>query len=417
MASLRIAKTFYMANFKLIKDLIQPAKTKIVLLVMDGVGGLPRASDDKTELEAAHTPNLDQMAREGCLGQHYPVAMGITSGSGPGHLGLFGYDPVYYEIGRGVLEAVGIGMPMRPTDVFARGNFCTLDAEGLISDRRAGRIPTEECIKRVNKIKSANIRVADDIEILLEPVQDYRFVVGLRGSGLNAALRETDPQRTGVRPLSVVAELPAADRSAELFNTWIAKATEVITDDAPANGLTLRGFASDPALPKYEDVYGLKAGAIAIYPMYRGVANLVGMEVVEHHAYTVAEEFDAAAVVWKDYDFLFIHVKYTDSRGEDGNFEAKKAVIEEVDAALPRLLALKPDVIVVTGDHSTPSQLKAHSWHPVPLLMWAPGMVRPDRSIEFGERSCARGGLGTFQAADIMPLALAHAGRLAKYGA
>ena len=316
-----------------------------------------------------------------------------------------------------MLEAVGIGIQMHSSDVYARGNFCTLDPQGMIKDRRAGRIPTEECIKRVNKIKAAKIKLADDIEVILEPVQDYRFVIGLRGPGLDAALRETDPQRTGVKPLDVVSESRAADRAAALFNKWIGLATAVINDDLPANGLTLRGFASDPALPKYKDVYGLKAGAIAVYPMYRGVANLVGMDVVPHHAHTVAEEFDAAAAVWADYDFLFVHVKYTDSRGEDGNFDGKMAVIEEVDAALPKLLALKPDVVVITGDHSTPSQLKAHSWHPVPLLMWAPGAVRTDRSTDFGERSCARGGLGTFKAADIMPLVLAHAGRLAKYGA
>ena len=405
-----------MANFTLLKDLIQPAKTKIVLLVLDGVGGLPNAAD-QTELEAAHTPNLDRLAREGCLGQHYPIEMGITSGSGPGHLGLFGYDPVKYEIGRGVLEAVGIGLPLTADDVFARGNFCTLDAAGNITDRRAGRIPTETCVKLVNKIKAANIKVADDVEVTIEPVLDYRFVIGMRGKGLSSNLNETDPQRTGVPPMPVVAGDTTSQRTADLFNAWIKAATEVIKDDAPANGLTMRGFSGDPAFPKFKDVYGLKAGAIAIYPMYRGVASLVGMDVVQHHAHNVAEEFDAAGQVWKNYDFLFIHVKYTDSRGEDGNFDAKKAVIEEVDAALHRLLDLKPDVLIVTGDHSTPSQHKAHSWHPVPLLLWAPGMARRDRSAGFGERECARGGLGTFRAADIMQLALAHAGRLAKFGA
>ncbi|MBX7214525.1 MAG: 2,3-bisphosphoglycerate-independent phosphoglycerate mutase [Thermoflexales bacterium] len=406
-----------MANFTLLKDLIQPAKTRIVLLVMDGLGGLPRPSDDQTELEAARTPNLDRLAREGCLGQHYPVDVGITSGSGPGHLGLFGYDPIQYEIGRGVLEAVGIGFPLTGRDVCARGNFCSLDAAGNISDRRAGRIPTETCAALVKKINAANIKVADGVEVFVEPVQDYRFVVVMRGDGLSGAIDETDPQRTGVPPLQAVARDAASARTAELFNQWIKAASAVIANDHPANGMTLRGFATDPALPKYKDVYGLKAGVIAIYPMYRGVASLVGMDVIDHHAHSVAEEFEAAARVWSDYDFLFVHVKYTDSRGEDGNFDAKMKVIEEVDAALPALLALKPDVLVVTGDHSTPSQLKSHSWHPVPLLLWAPATVRRDRSPSFGERTSARGGLGTFHAADIMPLALAHAGRLAKFGA
>jgi 2,3-bisphosphoglycerate-independent phosphoglycerate mutase len=406
-----------MANFDLLKDLIQPAKTKIVLLVMDGLGGLPRKSDDKTELEAANTPNMDQLALEGCLGQHYPVEIGITSGSGPGHLGLFGYDPIKFEIGRGVLEAVGIGFPLTTRDVCARGNFCTLDKDGNITDRRAGRIPTEKCAELVKKINAANIKVADGVEIFVEPVQDYRFVVVMRGDGLAGNIAETDPQRTGVPPLAAVAHDAASQQTAALFNKWIAAATEVIRHDVPANGMTLRGFASDPALPKFKDVYGLKAGAIAVYPMYRGVASLVGMDVVPHHAHTVAEEFEAAAQVWNDYDFLFIHVKYTDSRGEDGNFDAKQAVIEEVDAALPKLLELKPDVLIITGDHSTPSQLKSHSWHPVPLLLSAPATARRDFSTAFGERQAALGGLGTFRSADIMQFALAHAQRLAKYGA
>jgi 2,3-bisphosphoglycerate-independent phosphoglycerate mutase len=406
-----------MANFELLKDLIQPAQTRIVLLVMDGLGGLPRPEDDRTELEAAHKPNLDRLAREGCLGQHHPVDIGITSGSGPGHLGLFGYDPLEYEIGRGVLEAVGIGFPVTDRDVCARGNFCTLDAQGNITDRRAGRIPTEVCERLVKKINDARIDVGEPVQFFVEPVQDYRFVVVMRGDELHGNIDETDPQRTGVPPLPALARDERSYRTAVLFNDWIAKATAAIRGERPANGLTLRGFAKEPGLPKYRDVYGLKAGAIAIYPMYRGVAALVGMDRIEHHAHNVREEFEAAAGVWADYDFLFIHVKYTDSRGEDGNFDGKKAVIEEVDAALPALLALKPDVLIVTGDHSTPSQLKAHSWHPVPLLLWAPETARRDRSTAFGERECARGGLGTIHSKDIMQLALAHALRLQKYGA
>jgi 2,3-bisphosphoglycerate-independent phosphoglycerate mutase len=406
-----------MANFDLLKDLIQPAKTKIVLLVLDGVGGLPRASDDKTELEAAFTPNMDRLAREGCLGQHLPAEHGIAVGSGPGHLGLFGYDPLKYEIGRGILEAVGIGFPVTQNDVCVRGNFCTLDAQGMITDRRAGRISTEVCERLVKKINDAKIDLSDDVQWFMRPVQDYRFLLVMRGEGLGGNIDGTDPQRTGTPPLKCVGNDAASQRTAELFNEWITKATAVISNDAPANGMTLRGFSTDPGLPKYKDVYGLKAGAIALYPMYRGVASLVGMDVIQHHAHNVSEEFDVATQVWNDLDFLFIHVKYTDSRGEDGNFDAKQAVIEEVDAALPKLLALEPDVLLITGDHSTPSQLKAHSWHPVPLLLWAPMTVRRDRSDHFGERECARGGLGTIRAADIMMLALAHANRLAKFGA
>jgi len=407
-----------MANFQLLKDLVQPAKTKIVMLIMDGVGGLPRASDDLTELEAAGTPNMDRLAVEGCLGQQHPVDIGITGGSGPGHLGLFGYDPLVYEIGRGVLEAVGIGFAVTDMDVCARGNFCTLDGDGLITDRRAGRIPTEKCAELVKKINAAGINHPEPgVEMFVEPVQDYRFVVVMRGEGLSGNLSETDPQRTGAAPLPVVAQDRASERAARLYNDWIAKATAVIRGEKPANGMTLRGFAKYPDLPKYKDVYGLRAAAIAVYPMYRGLASLVGMDRIEHHAHTVEEEFEVAGRVWNDYDFFFIHVKYTDSRGEDGNFDAKMKVIEEVDAAIPKLMELKPDVLIITGDHSTPSQLKAHSWHPVPLLLWAPATVRRDRSVVFGEREASTGGLGTFRATDIMTLALAHAGRLAKFGA
>ncbi len=406
-----------MADFDLLRTLIQPAQTKIVLLVMDGLGGLPRAEDDRTELEAAHTPNMDRLAREGCLGQHYPVGIGIASGSGPGHLGLFGYDPLKYEIGRGVLEAVGIGFHVTPRDVCARGNFCTLDAQGNIVDRRAGRIPTEVCARLVRKINEARIAPDAGVEVFVEPVQDYRFVVVMRGDDLAGQIEDTDPQRVGAPPLPARARDAASERAAALFNRWIAQAMDAIRDEHPANGLTLRGFAKEPGLPKFRDVYGLRAGAIAIYPMYRGVAALVGMDRIAHQARTAREEFEVAARVWNDYDFLFIHVKYTDSRGEDGNFAAKQAVIEEVDAALPVLLELQPDVLIITGDHSTPSQLRSHSWHPVPLLLWAPATARRDGSTHFGERACARGGLGTFLACEIMPLALAHALRLQKFGA
>jgi 2,3-bisphosphoglycerate-independent phosphoglycerate mutase len=406
-----------MADFDLLRTLAQPAQTKIVLLVMDGLGGLPRAEDDRTELEAAHTPHMDRLAREGCLGQHYPVGIGITSGSGPGHLGLFGYDPLKYEIGRGVLEAVGIGFHVTPRDVCARGNFCTLDDQGRIIDRRAGRISTEECARLVHKLNNAHIKLDADVEVFVEPVQDYRFVVVMRGDGLAGQIEDTDPQRVGAQLLPARARDAASERTAALFNRWIAQALEVIRDEHPANGLTLRGFAKEPGLPKFQDVYGLRAAAIAVYPMYRGVAALVGMARIDHQARTVQEQFEVAARIWPDYDFFFIHVKYTDSRGEDGNFAAKQAVIEEVDAALPALLALKPDVLIITGDHSTPSQLRSHSWHPVPLLLWAPATARRDGSTHFGERACARGGLGTFHARDIMPLALAHAQRLQKFGA
>lgn len=402
-----------MADFDLMRKLAGPSDRRIVLLVLDGLGGLPRDSDGKTELEAAHTPHLDRLAQQGTTGLSSPIGYGITPGSGPAHLALFGYDPIRYEVGRGVLSALGIGFELQANDVAARGNFCTVDERGVIVDRRAGRIPSEKGAELCQLLDEIEIEGA---ETFVRPVKEYRFVLVLRSLGLSVRLPDTDPQQIGLRPLPAVAEVPEAQRTAELVNKWIADARALLMDKHPANMVTLRGFAQDPALPKFEEVFHLNAAAVAVYPMYRGVARLVGMHIipVEH---PISNEFRTVADNWHQHDFFFVHVKYTDSRGEDGDFEAKKAVIEEVDEALPILLDLKPDVLIVTGDHSTPSQLKSHSWHPVPTLIWAPGTVRPDGAMAFGETECSRGGLGVFPATELMRLGLAHALRLAKYGA
>jgi 2,3-bisphosphoglycerate-independent phosphoglycerate mutase len=404
-----------MAGLELMRRLSKDKGGKILLLVMDGLGGLPVEKGGLTELEAAHTPNMDRLAWEGYLGLSIPVARGVAPGSGPAHLALFGYDAVQYEVGRGVLSAFGVGLSMGPNDVAARGNFCTVDEAGLITDRRAGRIPTEIGEQMVNLLK--DIRVPG-VEIELRVVKEYRFVIVLRGEGLSGAVADTDPQVVGVAPLAARALKPEAERTAALINEWIAQAKEVLKDQHPANMLTLRGFATDPNLPKMQDVYKLNPACVAVYPMYKGVSKLVGMDVIETDAHTTTdEEFRKVAEIWDQYDFVFCHIKYTDSRGEDGNFDAKVKVIEEVDAALPILLDLEPDVLVITGDHSTPAALKAHSWHPVPTLLWAPATHMPDRATAFGERECMMGALGQFQATDILPLALAHAQRLDKFGA
>jgi 2,3-bisphosphoglycerate-independent phosphoglycerate mutase len=356
---------------------------------------------------------MDRLAREGITGGSLPIRPGITPGSGPAHLALFGYDPLHYEIGRGVLEALGIGFELLPDDVAIRGNFCTVDENGLITDRRAGRIPTEKCAELCQLLSQVEI---EGIETFVQPVKEYRFALVLRGPGLSPRIPDTDPQQVGLRPLPATAQAPEAQRTAELVNQWIARAEAKLAGQHPANMVTLRGFSQDPALPKFQDIYKLNPAAVAVYPMYRGVARLVGMDVipVEH---PISNEFQTVANHWDRHDFFFVHVKYTDSRGEDGDFEAKKAVIEEVDQALPILLDLRPDVLIVTGDHSTPSQLKSHSWHPVPTLIWSLATVRSDTVTAFGETECNRGGLGIFPAAELMPLALAHAQRLAKYGA
>ena len=397
-----------------LKPLLAPANSKIILLVLDGLGGLPMEAGGKTELETARTPNMDRLAAEGILGQSCPISTGITPGSGPAHLSLFGIDPVNTEVGRGVLEAFGVNVPVNKGDVAARGNFCTIDANGLISDRRAGRISSEEAAPICEKLKSIKL---PGVEVEIKHVKEYRFVVVIRGAGLSPDLEGTDPQRVGAAPIPVVAQNGAANKAANLFNRWIDEANKILKDEPKANGLTLRGFATDPGLPTYKELYDLRAACVAVYPMYRGVAQLVGMDRIKFSGETPEDEFKAVADHWNEYDFFFIHIKKTDSYGEDGNFDGKVKIIEGVDAALPQLLALKPDVLIITGDHCTPAKLKTHSWHPVPYVLWAPATVRPDMETEFGERACMRGGLGVFPALENMPLALAHALRLNKFGA
>jgi 2,3-bisphosphoglycerate-independent phosphoglycerate mutase len=402
--------------FENIASLLTPAKTKIVMLVMDGLGGLPMHLGSKTELETAHTPNMDRLAMQGMIGETIPIDYGIIPGSGPAHMSLFGIDPVKTEVGRGVLEAFGVGVTVKRGDVAARGNFCTIDSNGIITDRRAGRISSEEAMPLVERLKTIEL---PGVTMEVKQVKEYRFAVVMRGEGLSPDLEETDPQRTGVAPLAVKTKIDSeqARYTAELWNQWVAKAKEVLADQPKANCLTLRGFSTDPGLPSYQEMYGLKAACIAVYPMYRGVSQLAGMDVIQFEGESPSDEFSALERVWNDYDFFFVHIKKTDSYGEDGNFDGKVKIINGVDEAIPQLLELKPDVLIITGDHSTPCKLKSHSWHPVPFLLWAPDTVRPDDQTSFGERACARGGLGTFKALETMPLALAHANRFGKFGA
>ncbi|WLD11658.1 2,3-bisphosphoglycerate-independent phosphoglycerate mutase [Planctellipticum variicoloris] len=386
--------------------------SKIVLLVGDGLGGLPLEPGGKTELETAKTPNLDALAARGTLGLSTPVLPGIAPGSGPGHLGLFGYDPLKYQIGRGVLEALGIDFELGPKDVAIRGNFCTLDADGKITDRRAGRIASEIGAKLCEKLDRIQI---PGVEVSVRPVKEYRLVIVFRGDGLEGDVDDTDPQATGVPPLTAVARSAGSNKTAEICNEFLRQAREVLKNDAPANFLTMRGIDRLPHIPTFEEVYGLRAGAIAVYPMYRGLARLVSMNVLDA-GLTLSDQMDRLEKSWNDFDFFFIHFKYTDSTGEDGNFAAKVQRTEELDSCIPRITALKPDVVIVTGDHSTPSKMKSHSWHPVPTLL-AADTCRFDGSTAFGEAQCLRGGLGQFEAKHLMLLALAHAGRLEKYGA
>ena len=397
---------------ELTRELQVKNDSKIVMLVADGLGGLPLEPGGKTELEAAATPNLDKLARRGVSGGSIPVKPGITPGSGPGHLALFGYDPLKYRIGRGALEATGIGFELGANDVAIRGNFVTLDGSGNIIDRRAGRISTAESAPLAAKLKHVEI---PGVQVFVEPVKEHRFVVVLRGEGLGGHVHDTDPQITGVPPLRPQATDAESQRTAEVTAEFVAQAQKILSHEKKANGITLRGFSKKPHLPPYEDVYGLRAAAIAVYPMYKGLARLAGMEIVGQ-AQTLEEQVQVLEQNWNRFDFFFIHFKYTDSTGEDGNFEAKVKRIEELDASMPKIVGLKPTVLIVTGDHSTPSFLRSHSWHPVPTLLVADA-CRTDGCQSFGESEAARGGLGQFEAKYLMPLALANAGRLTKFGA
>ena len=399
-------------NLELIKSIAMPSPTRIVLLVIDGLGGLPHPQTGKTELETADTPNLDQLATEGICGLIDPVSPGITPGSAPGHLALFGYNPVSFNIGRGVLEAIGIDFDLQPEDIAARGNFCTVDKAGLVTDRRAGRISTNQCSELCRLLDGL---VIENVNIFVSPVREHRFIAVFRGKALVSDVTDSDPQQIGVAPRIITPLCPKADRMASIANQFIAQAKEILANHYPANMALLRGFSQQPHFPTMGEVYKLKPAAIASYPMYRGLAKLVGMEVLETGA-TIEDEFATLKQNYTNYDFFFLHIKGTDSAGEDGDFDRKVRVIEQVDTALPQLMNLKPDVIVVTGDHSTPATLGGHSWHPVPLLLHS-RWCRRDKISQFSESACVLGGLGRFPATQIMPLAMANALKLNKFGA
>jgi 2,3-bisphosphoglycerate-independent phosphoglycerate mutase len=395
-----------------IAPLVVTNDTRIVLVSLDGLGGLPRPESGRSELETARLPNLSRLADASACGLIRHVAPGITPGSGPGHLGLFGYDPLRYLVGRGVLEALGIEFDLRAGDVAARGNFCTVDGSGLITDRRAGRISTDVCIRLVERLRAIRL---PGVEIFVEPVKEHRFVLVLRGADLGGRLSETDSQALGRPPWPVRAMDPASAPTAVLVNKFVAEAQHLLQDTAPANMILLRGFDQLPGLPRFPTVFNLRAAAIAAYPMYRGLARLVGMEVLKTGS-SFADEVATLRQHWTSYDFFFVHYKDTDKAGEDGDFDAKVAALERFDAALPEIEALGPDVLAVTGDHATPSILAAHGWQPVPVLLHG-RYAGADGIGAFSERACGRGSLGIMPAFHLMPLVMANALRLTKFGA
>lgn len=402
-----------MINEEIMKSLAIKTKSKIVILVADGIGDLP-SENNKTVLERAFIPNLDKLASKSVCGLTDPISCGITPGSGPAHLSLFGYDPIKYQIGRGVLEALGIGMELTSRDLACRGNFATLDKEGIITDRRAGRIATE-LNEKLCKLMQDKINQIGDVKIIIKPGKEHRFVVVFRGDGLEDALSDADPQKVGEKMKFAEPLDSKAKKSVKTVNEFIKQATEIVKEHHPANTVLLRGFAKHPGLPTMKELFKLTPAAIATYPMYKGLAKLVGMDILETGE-SLSDEFKTLQDNFSKYDFFYLHIKKTDSYGEDGNFEQKVKVIEEVDKYIPEVLALKPDVLVVTGDHSTPALMKGHSWHPNPFMLFSK-YIRVDEAEQFSEKECVKGGLGRFSAVDVLPLMLANALKLQKFGA
>ncbi len=401
-----------------VESLIIPGSSKIVLLVLDGVGDLPnREHSGQTPLEAAKTPNLDAIAPEAELGRLIPVAPGITPGSGPGHLALFGYDPLTHLVGRGMLEALGAAIPLQPGDVAARANFCTIDAASIVTDRRAGRIASDVCERLVTRLQAEATRF-EDVEVILQSGKGHRFVAVLRGPGLGGDVSDADPHKEG-KPIPAARALTggdANDKTARIVNAFIARALDVLSSESPANAAMMRGLSARPHFAGYLERFGLRAAAIAAYPMYRGVAELAGMDRFIPKGEDAAAAFAEAGRIWAEHDYVFIHIKGTDMAGEDGDFRRKVEVIEQVDAALPSLLALRPDVLAITGDHSTPVAMKGHSWHPVPVLLRS-SVAFADGHPRFHEKHCRAGSLGTLASKHLIAVLLANAGRLDKYGA
>ena len=394
-----------------LRDCYTSTPSKIVLLVVDGLGGLAHPDTRLSELETAHIPNLDAMAQESACGLTTPVLPGVAPGSGPGHLALFGYDPLKHMIGRGALEALGIDVALQPGDIAARGNFCLVDGDGLLVDRRAGRIPTQLSAPLCERLDKIEI---DGVQLDVFPVQDYRFVLRLRGEGLSEFISETDPQVTGAAPLTVKPLAPGATRTAGLVNEFVAQAGKLLAEEERANMVLLRGFARLPDLPPMGEVYRLNTAGIAAYPMYRGLAEVAGMKVIPT-GHTFGDEVETLRQNFNNHDFFFIHYKPADAAGEDGDFDAKVKCLEDLDPFIPQIRELEPDVFVVAGDHSTPAIMAAHSWHPVPFMLHSK-LTRGEGVPGFNERTCAQGSVGSILATQVMLLAMSHAGKLNKYG-
>ena len=409
-----------MERIDILKELVEKNDSKILLVVLDGLGDIP-SIDGKTPLEAAKTPNLDKLSKESALGMHIPVLPGITPGSGPGHLSIFGYNPLKYKIGRGILEALGVGLEVTKNDICIRANYAKVeekDGKLIVNDRRAGRLSTEENKKLTEKI-TKEIEEINGVKIFMKSGIEYRLAILLRfNEKVNedmCNILETDPQNEGKEVISPEPLSEKAKIVSEILKEFLLRVREIIKNEK-GNYLLLRGYSTPPIIPNFSEIYKLKSLSIATYPMYKGLTKLIGMETVKVDGFSIKDEIDVLRKNYKNFDFIYLHIKKTDSYGEDGDFMNKLKVIEEFDSYLPEILSLNFDVLCITGDHSTPTIMKSHSFHPVPLLIHSP-FVFKGLSERFTEKDCLKGELGTIKGEDIISLLLAHSKKLKKYGA
>jgi len=406
-----------MDKLQLLESLNIKNNKKIIFLVIDGLGGITHPEYKMTELEAAHTVNLDNLVKNSLSGLIIPVGYGITPGSGPSHLALFGYDPFNYEIGRGILEALGLGIEIGKYDLCARANFATIDYKtNIVIDRRASRPQTEKTVE-LCKFLQENINEIDDIKVTIKPGRGHRFVVVFTGENLSEKITDNDPQKDGYSPKIIKANSSEGEKTSKIVNKFLNRVTELIKEKTPMNYILIRGFSKYPDIPSMNKVYGLNSACIAVYPMYKGLAKLVGMKILDVPGEKISDEITTLKKEYNNYDFFYVHIKETDTFGEDGNFLAKVNKLNEIDGFIPEILELNPDVLVITGDHATPSVLKGHSWHFVPVMIYTKYALYPNISNRFTERECLKGYLGILPAKEIMSIALANTFKLSKFGA
>ena len=404
---------------------------KVVLVIIDGLGDRPISElKDQTPLEAANTPNLDYFATNGITGIMNAIDVGIRPGSDTSHLAIFGYDPETHYTGRGIFEAAGIGMELKKGDIALRGNFATVTEDLIIVDRRAGRI------ENVSKLADAlNGMKIDGVRFFVKAGVMHRAGVVLRGSNLSHMVSDNDPHEVGVKVKQVKAldNTEEAKFTASVINKFLEEAHKILKEHEvnkkrrkerllEANYILLRGASKLTHFEPFEKKYKLKACCIAGAGLYKGIAKVLGMDVLQVKGATgtantdINAKFIAAKKALAKYDFVFVHIKYADNYAEDGNVFGKLKFIEKIDDALIHLIGIKDTLIVITADHSTPCKLKAHSGDPVPIVMFGEG-VRTDKVKEFNERSCMQGGLGRIKGKDLMNEILNLIGKAKLYGA